>query len=231
MIFKYIRILGGFFILTLLAGCEGTVPYNANLFRANPDNCWPCQMYMEAFKAMDKVLDGSLEKIATNSLIVLEIGLLFWFLFKVMTLLLSFSTPDMNKEFASFVTILFKAAIVALFLNNPQYIYDFFGNVIIQPLGQGFLSLSDTVLATPTQMGIDLTTYDLSGFLNNLTEALTGKRFNSSPTTSQMFGELAVSVYQIVFKIYAALWSGVGLGFQLWNMQGLSAAVAGFILI
>ncbi len=232
---KCIKLLGILFVLLLLTGCEGYVPYNPELFRANRENCWACQMYMQAFRAIDAVLDASLETIASNSLIVLEFGLLFWLLFKVVSLLISFSEPNMKKEFASFATIMFKAGVVALFLNNPSYIYDFFGKVVIQPFGEGFLSLSKTVLETPTDMGIDTTPFDVTSYLENLPDFFKNmfkiKTSSTSVSTSKMFGGLAVAVYEIVFRIYAALWNCVGLGFQLWNLKGLSASIAGIILV
>ena len=232
---KCIKFLGFFFIFLFLAGCEGIVVDNPELFNASRDNCWPCQMYMQAFRAIDTVLDGSLEIIASNSLIVLEMGLLFWLLFKALSLLISFSEPNMKKELATFATIMFKACLVALFLNNPTYLYDFFGKVIIQPFGEGFLSLSKTVLETPTDMGISVTSFDITGYLDNLLDNVReffGKTNPSSiNSTSRMFGGLAVAVYEIVFRIYAALWKCVGLGFQLWNLKGFSATIAGIILV
>ena len=236
---KYIKLFAFFGIFLLLSGCEGDVPYDAALFRPNPDNCWPCVMYMQAFIAIDKVLDGSLETISENSLAILKMALLIWLLLRITKVVFSFSMPDMKKELASFVTVLFKALIVAILLNNPTYIYDFFGGSIIQPLGDGFLSLAKVVLDAPSDMGIHVYYSDVSNWFSNfqdIVSRLTGGLFSSSSstssaTTSKMFGELAVTVQKMVFEIYAALWSGVGLGFQLWTLKGISATLAGLLLM
>ena len=222
-------------MLLLLAGCDTDVPYNADKFKASKDNCWPCEMYMQAFKAMDGVLDNSLNIICQNSLMVLELALLFWLLFRVGRVVISFSMPDMKKEFASFITVLFKAMIVAIFLNNPTYLYDFFGGIVIQPIGDGFLSMANTVLETPSDVGVKFN-YDTGiNFLDEIAEQwkkfFPGGSSAGSVSGSKMFGKLAMTVQSIVYQIYDALWSNVGLGFQLWTMKGWSAFVAGTILI
>ncbi|MGN0919967.1 MAG: hypothetical protein ACI4OR_04355 [Alphaproteobacteria bacterium] len=230
---KRMRIWGMFLLLLWLAGCDSNVPYNAEMFRASPDNCWPCKMYMQAFKAIDGVLDGSLNIICQNSLMVLELALLFWLLFRVARVVGAFSMPNMKKEFSSFITVLFKAMIVALFLNNPTYLYDFFGATVIQPIGDGFLSMANIVLETPQQsLGIGFNYR--SGILREIQDiinALSGSSSSNSVSDSRMFGGLAVSVQGMVYQIYDALWANVGLGFQLWTMKGWSATIAGIILI
>ena len=233
---KRIRIWGLFLGLLLLAGCDSNVPYNAKMFKASKDNCWPCQMYMQAFNAMDRALDGCLKIICQNSLMVLELALLFWLLFRVGRVVVSFSMPDMKKELASFITVLFKAMIVALFLNNPTYLYDFFGEIVIQPIGDGFLSMANAVLSTPSNVGVNFN-YDTGiKWLDEMQEWW-NKIFNPSGSSSgsvsnsKMFGELAITVQSIVYQIYDALWANVGLGFQLWTMKGWSATIAGAILI
>ena len=182
-------------------------------------------MYMQAFKAVDQVLDGSLEKISQNSLVILKLGLIFWLLFTALRLVMSLSAPDMKKEIGTFVTVLFKAMIVAVLLNNPTYIYDFFGKVVIQPLGSGFLSLANRVLETPKNLGIPFN-YDTGvDWLDKMLNALLGFSPVDSVSGSKMFGKLAVTVQSIIYQIYDALWNNVGLGFQLWTMKGWSSAV------
>ena len=231
---KHIKLWGWLLGLLLTAGCDSNVPYNANIFKASPDNCWPCQMYMQAFKAMDGVLDNSLSIICQNSLVVLELALLFWLLFRVGRIVVSFSMPDMKKELASFITVLFKAMIAALFLNNPQYLYDFFGKIVIQPIGDGFLAMATSVLETPSNMGISLNyASDWQNIYNRWYEMArrVAGASSSDSVDSRMFGSLAMTVQTTVYQIYDALWANVGLGIQLWTMKGWSATVAGIILI
>ena len=234
------KLWGVFLFLLLLAGCSENVPYDAKLFKATEENCWPCQMYMQAFRAIDGVLDNSLEPISQNALIILKLGLIFWLLFKIGSLFFSFAMPDIKKELPAFLSVFFKAGLVAIFLHNPSYIYDFFGTVIIQPFGKGFLSLSDSILESTSELGIDFDyNSDISGIWDNFwnwIKKIAGISTGTSSSvsmdlTSKMFGGLAKSVMETVFKIYHALWSGVGLGFQLWTMKGWSAFIAGFILI
>lgn len=247
---KRIQLWGVFLFLFLLGGCKTVIPYNAELFRANENNCWPCKMYLQAFQAVNELLEGIPEQgtvgilpsICENSLAILKLGLIFWLLFKITTLLVSFSMPDMKKEMANFATMFFKAGIVAIFLNNPDFIYDFFGGVVIQPLGKIFLYLSDTVISSPSAMGIEFDNYNnaFGNMINTISDwvrGLFGFRGAGSASemaenlNSRMFGGLAESVMRIVFKIYNALWAGVGLGFQLWQQKGWSATIAGLFLI
>ena len=220
--------------MLLLAGCgSNDGDYNAKEFKANPEYCWPCTMYMQAFKAVDTVLNGTLPTIATNSLIVLKIAFLFWLLFKMGMLVFSISMPDMRKQLPPILTVFFKAFVVAIFLSNSQYIYDLFGGIIIQPIGEAFLSISGMVLDSPNQVGITNITYFteniLNDYLGNLTSSWNNllSQFNNSG--SQMFGGLALKVQEIVFKIFSALWSGVGLGFQLLNAHKFSAFCAALL--
>ena len=239
---KRIQLWGVFLFLFLLGGCKTVIPYNAELFRANENNCWPCKMYLQAFKAVDSLLEGALTSISENSLAILKLGLIFWLLFKITTLLVSFSMPDMKKEMANFATMFFKAGLVAIFLNNPDFIYDFFGGIVIQPLGKIFLYLSDTVISSPSAMGIDFDNYNnaFGNMINTISDWVRGLLgFGGAGSASEMaenlnsrmFGGLAESVMRIVFKIYNALWAGVGLGFQLWQQKGWSATIAGLFLI
>lgn len=247
---KRVQLWGVFLFLLLLGGCRSVIPYEPRLFRADEDNCWPCKMYLQAFRAVNMLLQGDpqrgsigiLPSISENSLAILKLGLIFWLLFKITTLLVSFSMPDMKKEMANFATMFFKAGIVAIFLNNPDFIYDFFGGIVIQPLGKIFLHLSDTVISSPSSMGIEFDNYNnaLGGILNqfsDLVRRLLNMGASGSPAElaenldSRMFGGLTEGVMRIVFKIYNALWSGVGLGFQLWQLKGWSATIAGLFLI
>ena len=226
------RIFWLFVGFLLLTGCRSSdVPYDAKLFKASPDNCWPCQMYMLAFQAVDRVLDGSMEKICQNSLVILKLGLICWLIFTALRLVVSLSAPDMKKEIASFATVFFKAMIVALFLHNPTYIYDFFGKIVLQPLGEGFLSMANMVLEAPSNVGIHSNYETGIALLDKILNALLGFSSTESISTSKMFGKLAMTVQAIVYQIYDALWNNVGLGFQLWTMKGWSAAVAGTLLI
>ncbi len=235
---KWIKFFG-IFLLFLLTGCGMETVNSGNasseVFSVTTKNCWPCDMYMQAFRAIDSVLNSTLENVARNSLIVLQIGFLFWLLMKATTLLMSFSKPDMKKEIASFATISFKFVIVVIFLHTPAYIYDFFGSIVLQPMGEGFLSLSETVLQTPEEINLfNLLPSDLSNFLGNLAEAwnnLFGNTSTQTATTSRMFGGLAVQIHQIIFRIFAQLWHGVGLGFQLLMLEDFSAFIAALFVI
>lgn len=226
---KYFKLFGILGVVLLMAGCDSNVPYNTDLFIASPDNCWPCQMYMQAFKAMDGVLDNALPNICQNALSILYLALLFWLLFRVGRLVVSLSMPNMKKELASFVTVLFKAMIVAIFLHESTYLYDFFGGIVIQPIGQGFLEMANSTLTASKDLGLPTTGIPVIGDIMEWIKNHTNS--NSTSMSSQMFGDLAQTVYSMIYQIYSALWANVGLGFQLWTSKGLSAAIAGLILI
>ena len=188
------------FPLFFLSGC-GAIPYNPDLFKANPENCWPCTMYQQAFKAIDDTLDGGLNAVAGNSFTIMYICLLFWILWRVGKLVSSLGPPNLKKEISEFAIMGFKVVLVPILLKNPDYFYDLFGAVILQPIGQGFLEMSGIVLQAPSQVGIENITSSYTG--SNIEALIKSwiKLFegigSSAPVAeetvrnSKMFGELA----------------------------------------
>lgn len=227
-----------FLIPFFLAGCdaEKEIPNEHVAFTVAATNCWPCVMYMYAFRSIHNTIDGALETVAQNSLIILEICLLFWLLFKVGNIVFSIAMPDMKKQLGPILTVLFKALIVIIFLTNTQFFYDFFGKMLIQPFGTAFLSLSEQMLTSSTKIkGIDeivIFSSSLEGQLNELKQhwkeiVLSGVAANDS----DMFGEIPSRVINLVYVIYASLNNGLGLAYQLFEMDDWNAFFSAVLLI
>ena len=221
------------FLLPLfLAGCkrqEAVVNYTTEEFFPPLENCWPCKMYMHAFGAINDAINGALDKVANNSLIILEICLLFWLLFKVGNLVFSIALPDMKKQLAPILTVLFKALIVIIFLTNTQFFYDIFGTMLIQPLGMAFLSLSEQMVMVPQKIGSyfyysdNLTSmiYDLDAIWNTYFDSL----------DKGMFGEVPAILLRVIYIIYSTLNNGLGVAFQLFSLRGFVPSVSALLLI
>ena len=86
-----------------LTGCTDIPDYNPNLFKPEKHSCWPCQMYAQTFQAISTALDGALDLMASNSKILLSLGLAFWLAFKVLPWIVSFTPPKMKEDFVEIV--------------------------------------------------------------------------------------------------------------------------------
>lgn len=239
-----------------LTGCTDIPNYNPNLFKPEKHSCWPCQMYAQTFQAISTALDGALDLMASNSKILLSLGLAFWLAFKVLPWIVSFTPPKMKEGFVEIVKVCFKAGIVSMFLTNTQYFYDIIGGWIIQPIGSIFLYLSETVLLSPSAVGVDTSLFkegslipDISkmlgwdSFMNGLSKVksifessysnttLPNGKLISIPKSDPMFGALPLQIQSVIWMIYSALWSGMGLAFQLFQSDTFMGYVAGLFLM
>ena len=243
----------GISLCLLLTGCEKPPRYDQELFVPEKESCWPCQMYSQTFQALSNALDGALNLLASNSRIVLSLGLAFWLAFKVLPWLVSFNPPKLKEDFVQIVKVCFKAGIVSMFLTNTQYFYDIIGGWIIQPIGSIFLYLSETVLLSPSSVGVNTSLFQdnpISGLLNLLGDnfmdnidrarqmfegnfsnaVLPNGQTVSIPREDPMFGALPLQIQSVIWMIYSALWSGMGYVFQLFQSNSLMGWVAGAFL-
>lgn len=243
----------GISLCLLLTGCEKPPRYDQELFVPEKESCWPCQMYSQTFQALSTALDGALNLLASNSQIVLSLGLAFWLAFKVLPWLVSFNPPKLKEDFVQIIKVCFKAGIVSMFLTNTQYFYDIIGGWIIQPIGSIFLYLSETVLLSPSSVGVNTSLFQdnpISGLLNLLGDnfmdnidrarqmfegnfsnaVLPNGQTVSIPRVDPMFGALPMQIQSVIWMIYSALWSGMGYVFQLFQTNSLMGWVAGGFL-
>lgn len=235
-----------------LTGCEDVVSYDPDLFKPDESSCWPCQMYTQAFQALSNAIESSLGLMCSNSKLLLSIGLLFWLGFKVLPWLISFSPPKFKDDFVEVIKVCFKASIVAIFLTNTQLIYDFLGKSILQPIGGLFLYLSEVVLISPSSVGVSMSSYtpsdsslanllgfnklmeaisdQLSVFENSFSQAILPNGTKISMEPDKMFGKIPMQIQSIIWQIYSALWSGMGLVFQLIQSGYLMGFIAALFL-
>lgn len=255
----------------VLSGCSESIDANPDLFKPDPGNCWPCQMYMSAFLAFSTTLENALPVIASNALKILPISLAFWLMYKVFPWVVSLSPPDFKKDFVVILKVLLKTMIVAIFFANPDYFYSFIGASILQPIGTLFLKVSEFVLVSPNTLGVQTTQYaqTQNTFLSGLTSlysqatqsgngagswssALFSDSWSSDvfgnvesafrrtyypsgrevemPTHDRMFGQLPLQIQSVIWQIYSALWSGMGLVFQLFRSNNIAAFFSGIVL-
>ncbi len=244
----------GVILCLALAGCNDPVDYNPNLFKPEKDSCWPCQMYVQTFHALSMAIDGSLNLVASNSNILLQWGLAFWLLFKILPWVVSFNPPKFNEDFVQIIKVCFKAGIVSfLFLMNPQNFYDIIGGWIIQPIGSIFLYLSETVLLSPSAVGVETSLFKDGSLIPDISQmlgwdAFTEKLSNAHsffegifsketspngkviPESDPMFGTLPMQIQSVVWMIYSALWSGMALVFQLLQSDTFMGWVSAIVL-
>ncbi len=134
-------------------------------------------------------------------------------------------------------------------------LYDVAGKMFIQPVADIFLGISDLALATPSRVGVSMSNYSESGltgstfgdFFSELLSALnsaTGGALNLTGISNQinnlfttdkiaddaMFGELPMKIQSIIWILYDALWSGMGLAFQLFLLKSIPAFFAGILI-
>lgn len=220
-----------------LTGCKETISYDSDLFKPDKSSCWPCQMYTQTFYALSIAMEKSLDIMCSNAYKILSLGLMVWLIFKILPWLISFSEPKPKEDFVQILKVCFKASIVAIFLNNTQLIYDFIGGAILQPIGSLFLYLSEVVLVSPSSVGVSMSQYTptdsslldmlgwnklmgaisdkISVFENAFSQAILPNGMKITMEPDKMFGEIPMQIQSIIWQIYSALWSGMGLVFQL----------------
>lgn len=236
-----------------LTGCSNDINYDSDLFNPDQLTCWPCQMYAQVFQALSNAMDGSLQRLASNSQILLSLGLVFWLAFKVLPWLVSFTPPKMKEDFVEIIKVCFKAGIVSVvFLSHPQAFYDIIGGWIIQPIGTIFLYLSEVVLLSPSSVGVDTSLFQSSNFditrffgesfmnnFNQLRNLFEGNFSNVTlpngqtitiPRQDPMFGALPMQIQSVIWMIYSALWSGMELVLQLFKSDSIMGYIAGIFL-
>lgn len=136
-------------------------------------------------------------------------------------------------------------------------LYDVAGKMFLQPIADIFLGVSELALATPSSVGVSMSNYSSSGLtgstfgdfftdlLGELSKKTTGTNvLDTSAISSQfrslytgdkisedaMFGEIPMKIQSIVWLLYDALWSGMGLAFQLFLLKSIPAFLAGILI-
>lgn len=240
-----------------LTGCNDLIDYDEDQFRPEEESCWPCQMYLQSFNALSAALNASLETMCSNCRILLTMGLVFFVLYKVFPWVVSLSEPKFKEEFVALLKVCFKGMIIAIILTHPNFFYDVFGKMILQPIGGIFLKVSELVVVMPSSMGVSVSQYSQSnsGYLSQLldfagTTGVTNWRdaFSDSNVSGvldkfeglltknriasddRMFGAIPMQVQSVVWQIYSALWSGMGLVYQLLQSGYFSAFIASLFL-
>lgn len=270
-------LFGCFLLLLFLTGCD----YNKDLFKPDEANCWPCKLYMQAFEAISLALAKALPILCDNCLAILEIAFPVYLVWKVLPWIYSFQEPEFEKDIKEIVIVFFKTCVVALLLsvktihvgtinlpyqnvvfeqldvevvlsNDKRAIYDVAGKMILQPMGEVFLNISQMALATPSKLGIPMSNYNATGLTSSLFNLIweavddaTGGLLDQGMDIVQqvqglytgmllaedpMFGQLPRQVQSIIFILYQALWSGMGLAMQLFQLESFMGWVSGVVL-
>ncbi len=96
------------------------------------------------------------------------------------------------------------------------------GSIISKLLGLGLDKLKE---------GIDKTTGGaFTGNIDDITKAIQGVYTGEKIKEDPMFGELPMKIQSMIWILYDALWSGMGLAFQLFQMNDIAAFISGILI-
>lgn len=203
----------------LLSACGGPpASFNKEEWTIDYNNCFPCVLYEAAFGAIENTL-GTLLQITTQmGLTLLGLGLLFWLAFKVASL---FSLKDPNiKDFILQVAgALFKAIIVAALIYDSDRYLNFIGYYIVQPIFMFFADISRSILLSNDVVAQNLITpQDITGI-------------ETTPAMSGLFGEAKSYLLDIIYRIFAGLYMGIGLALTILQQVGFVSLIFGLAIL
>ncbi len=204
--------------ILFLTGCEEGLDTTTmeEQWSVNVANCWPCTLYKVVFDAIGSVLKSVYETVADLSFSLLGIGLLFWLAFTIGRLVISLKQPNIPEYVSLISKTLFKALIVSAVLFKPEYFLAM-ADYIVTPIITTFASLSRVVLLADPQVAEHFV----------VPESLT-----KMETDYPLFtGEVGYQVQDVIYRIYAALNSGISLGVTLMATPALSNWIIGPFII
>ena len=197
----------------LLSGCGK----NPNQPPQNHDysDCWPCAVYEATFNAVNTAVEALIGLTCEAALQLLGIGVLFWILFHVMTVM-TLQEPNLRKFILPMAAVFFKAIVISSLLFSSDEFIKQIGENLIQPVLEFFGGISKIVL-------------DANEEVKNATQAASVA--SRMPTDSKLFGASEGVFLDIIYRIYIALHMGISLGFALWTTPGLSSFLFGMFVI
>ena len=217
---RYIMFVVMCCLLLCACGSKQEVPYNADEWTTNIENCWPCILYDAAFSALDKGIIALTYDMTHHAIIILGFGLLFWLLFKVGTFVVSVKEPNVKRFVQSVMIVLFKAILVAALLLNPGDYIAFIAHLIVQPVLLTFAEIIRQVLTSDTDVAQRLLTpSDITGTVS------------STGASIQIFGDTKIYILDIIYRITVALRSGVALGMTILREPGLLGILFGLLIM
>lgn len=203
----------------LLSACGGeSVTFNKDEWTTDFNNCFPCIVYEATFAALEKML-GSLIRVSCQmGMTVLGLGLLFWLAFKAVSLF-SLKEPNIREFVHQIAVTLFKAIIIAALIYDPDQYLHFIGYYIIQPIFMFFSELSRNIMLSNSTVAQNLIT----------PQDITGVSLNQDMTT--LFGDATGRLLDIIYRIFVALYMGVGLGLTILQQTGFISLVFGLLIL
>ena len=199
--------------LLLLSGC-GKNP-NQPPLNHNYSDCWPCAVYEAAFSAVNGAVEALIDLTCDAALKLLGLGVLFWILFHVMTVI-TFQEANVRKFVLPMATVFFKAIVVSSLIANGDEYIRLFGETLVQPVLSFFGGMSKIIL-------------DANETVRNATQAASVA--DRMPTDSLLFGDAEGIFLDIIYRIYIALHMGISLGFALWTTPGLASFIFGLFIV
>lgn len=202
-------------MMVLLCGCESN-PKMAKQVPSGYEACWPCAVYEETFKILEKILETLLKTTCESAVTLLGFGLLFWLLFHVGKFVVTIQEPNMRKFLFPMTNVLFKSIVVFALINNADDYIAFIGENIVQPILIFFA--------------------DVSKLIFDSNETVKGATTVPSVATKiassgKLFGPAGGYFLDIVYRIFIALKFGSSLGFAIWKGIGVIPFIFGLFII
>jgi hypothetical protein len=175
-----------------IVSCSVGIPIEEDEWKTTLNNCWSCSVYKTVFDA----IGASIQKVfamATNaSMILLGMGLLFWILFSVSKLFISFKEPKIKEEVVKIAHVLFKALLIGAVLSSSDYLLAVI-DMIVTPVITIFINMSRMIILSVNETPL-------------VTQAI------SVTDTTPIFTEsLSYKMQELIYRIYATLNSGMSL--------------------
>lgn len=204
-----------FVVLCFLSGCRD-LPKGVD-WTSSVQNCWSCTLYKAAFDAINNLVTHTYQSMATNGLMVLGVGLLFWLSFRTLKMVTSLHEPNLQEYALDVIHTLFRALIVtAILLAGNSYVCVL--DMIVTPVLTGFAALSRIVLTANT----------------NINQGIVWPAELGGTTLDQcnLFSGFVSYQYQdLIFRVYIALNSGISLGYYVMSEKSfLNWIVGPFIM-
>ena len=205
-------------VLCFLSACAIEDTPSQAEWTASVANCWPCTIYKYTFEAIERVVYMLYNDLASKSIAIMAVGLLFWFMFKTGKMVGSMAETDLREYIRSVMIVSFKAICVAALLVNQQNFYCFI-ELVISTIVELFAAVSNEFLsnANGIAIGVELP----STFIN-----MTGTGQECKIFSAEASGLLQDTIY----RVYVALRGGMALAAHLMmNTNILGFFVGAFV--
>ncbi len=209
--------IGCFVLIAFLTGCQAVDPdLLTEMIQVKKENCWPCTGYKVVWEALSNLTQNAFPKACEWALNVLGVALLFWIAFTVGKFVVALKEPNVKEFITTMATVLFKAMVVGAILLTPDNTMSVL-DIVATPVLAGIVDLA---------RGIMFADSDIAKYFS------AASTYDPISTSSTLFSsDIGNQLQDIVYRIYLAFSSGIGLGARmLISMDMLSWGLGLFVM-